>query len=324
MRINFVDRDKDKKQRRRSGSSRRSRTRTYHSAIAQPQMQDRPSARTRRPSARQRQSRAQARAEQQEHRTSPSIWKIIGWRAIGIRVPGVLMLVALVTAIVFGSTDASFFVYDAKISGNQHIESSKIYEFAGVHEQHIFWIRPEEVAQRVAQIPGIKSVRVRTGLPGKVSIEVVERKPLMVWRTLTHGGDWWLDDEGIVLRYGGDADDPETIYVVDSSNRQLQYGDQIEPEEIVDWVEQLAAALPGARYFYYQGDRGLHFSQERLGLDWPVYVGNGENLTRKIQAVQALNEYLKSNNIQATFVDVRWPDLPVYGKPLVATNDESE
>ena len=234
------------------------------------------------------------------------------------------MLAAVVAAIVYGSTDASFFVYDADVGGNQYIDYSTIYKAADVHEQHIFWIEPKEVAKRITQIPGIKTVRVRTGLPGKVKIEVEERKPLMVWRTLAYGGDWWLDDEGIVLRYGGDADDPDTVYVVDSSNRQLQFGDQIDPVEIVDWVQQLANALPGARFFYFQDDRGLYFSQDRLGLDWPVYVGDGENLTRKIQAVQALNHYLTENSIQATFVDVRWPDLPVYGKPMAATNDESE
>lgn len=325
MRINFVDRDKDKKKRRSTGNRRRRRgTRTYHSAIAQPRVQNRQPARARRPSARQRQARAQNRAEQGEQRTRPSLWKAIRWRAIGIRLPGVLVLAALVAIMVYGSTDAGFFVYDAEISGNRFIGSDTIYQQADVHEQHIFWIQPEEVAESITQIPGIKSVRVRTGLPGEVSITVVERKPLMVWRTLAFGGDWWLDDEGVVLPYGGEPEGPDTIFVVDSSMRQLEVGDVIEPVEIVGWVQQLAAALPGARVFYYQGDRGLNFSQERLGLNWPVYVGDGKNLARKIQAVQALNDYLTKNNIQATFVDVRWPDLPVYGKPPVAENDGNE
>ena len=325
MRINFVDRDKDKKKRRKtSNHRRRRRTRSYHSAIAQPQIQDRRSARTRRPSARQRQARTQVRAEQREQRTHPPIWTLIRWRAVGLRVPGILVLAGLIAVIVYGSTDAKFFVYDAEISGNRYVNCGEIYRLSDVHEQHIFWIQPEEVAERITQIPGIKGVRVRSSLPGKVSIQVVEREPLIVWRTLAHGGDWWLDDEGIVLPYGGDAKGPDTIYVVDSSMRQLEHGDRIEPVEIVDWVQQLAAALPGARVFYYQEDRGLHFSQEKLGLPWPVYVGDGENLTRKIQAVQALNDYLTTNNIQAAFVDVRWPDLPVYGKPPVAANDGNE
>ncbi len=324
MRISFVDRDNDKKGRRRSGNRRRRNLRrTYHSAIAQPQALDRRPAKAVRPTARQRLARAQARAEQPEQRGTP-IWKLIGWRAIGRRLPAVLVLAALVAGIVYASTDASFFVYDAEIVGSRYVDSDRIYQQAGVDEQHIFWIQPEKVAERVVQIPGIKAVRVRSELPAKITITVEEREPLLMWRTLAYVGDWWLDDEGIVLPYGGDTQGPDTIFVVDSSMRQLEEGDQIEPVEIVDWVRQLAAALPGARVFYYQGDRGLNFSQELLGLNWPVYVGDGKNLTRKIQAVQALNDYLARNNIQATFVDVRWPDLPVYGKPPVATSEGSE
>jgi len=49
------------------------------------------------------------------------------------------------------------------------------------------------------------------------------------------------------------------------------------------------------------------------GYKYQVYVGDGKDLTHKIQAVRAMDSYLLSNGIRPTFVDVRWPDLPVYG-----------
>jgi hypothetical protein len=67
--------------------------------------------------------------------------------------------------------------------------------------------------------------------------------------------------------------------------------------------------------FYYETNRGLYFSQEVGQGAWPVYVGTSEDLPRKIQIVQALTDYLVGHNIEPRYVDVRWPDHPVYGKP---------
>jgi cell division septal protein FtsQ len=231
-----------------------------------------------------------------------------------LRLPAFLFMVALIGAIAYTSVDARFFVYDAQITGNRYIERERIYEEAGLDEQNIFWIRSRKVIQRIAQMPGIKAVHVRCELPAQVAISVEERVPVVMWRSWAHGKDWWLDEEGLVLPYGGDTDSPDTVFVVDSSQRQLQEGARIEPPEIVQWVRQLAAELPGARVFYYQADRGLYYVQKRDGYDWRVYLGDGENLQGKIQATQALTDYMVANNIYPSYIDVRWPELPVYGQ----------
>jgi hypothetical protein len=220
--------------------------------------------------------------------------------------------------------DARFFVYEAQIVGNHYITFNQIYERAEVHEQNIFWIEPRKVAQRIAQIPGIKTVRVRCALPARVTITVQEREPVVMWRTLSHGGDWWLDEEGIVLPYHGDTHSSDMIFVVDSSGRKLEEGEQIQPPEIVAWVRKLASELPGVQVFYYQADRGLNFTQEVNGHKWLVYVGDGQDLPQKIQAVQTLTDYLVANAIYPRFLDVRWPNLPVFGQAQAATVDEGE
>jgi hypothetical protein len=217
---------------------------------------------------------------------------------------------------IYVSVDERFFVYEAQIEGARHLTPQAIYRAAQVHEQNILWIRPEGVAERVYQLDGIKAVRVRCRLPAQVMIEVIEREPAVLWRADSQGGDLWLDEDGIVLPYHGDGESSETIFVVDSSERHLQIGDRIEPEGIVSSVMQLAAALPGARVFFYETERGLYFSQETALGTWPVYVGTSEDLTRKIQVVQALTGYLVEQGVQPRYVDVRWPNHPVYGKPL--------
>jgi hypothetical protein len=228
----------------------------------------------------------------------------------------VLLLAGLIALVVYASTDYKFFVYEAQISGVRHLEAKTIYRAAEVDEQNIFWIRPERVAERIAQLDGVAAVRVRCALPAQVSIEVTEREPVLMWRALNQGHDWWLDGEGVVLPYDGDLE--HTIFVVDSSERSLDVGDRIEPKGIVHSVQQLAEALPGTTLFFYDAERGLSFRQEVNGGQWPVYVGSSEDLPHKIQAMQTLTDYLGRQNLQPTYVDVRWAAHPVFHVPVGA------
>jgi cell division septal protein FtsQ len=228
-----------------------------------------------------------------------------------------LVLVAVVglgSLIGYASVDARFFVYEGRILGASHSDAVEIYGAAGVHEQSIFWLDPQEVARRVIQLDGIKAVRVRFELPSQVFIQVEEREPAVMWRTGNPQRDWWLDKEGVVLPYHGDVDAPDTVFVVDSSGRELQVGDRLEPKGMAQSVLRLAAAVPGIRIFFYEPDRGLSFTQQVGAAEWPVYVGTSRELARKIQTMQALTRYLQENDVRPRYIDVRWPDHPVYGK----------
>jgi len=240
------------------------------------------------------------------------------------RLPVALILAGLVSAMVYGSVDARFFVYEAAVQGAQHLGAAQIYEASGVHEQNIFWLQPAKVAQRIAQLEGVKNVRVRCGLPARVTIEVEERAPVILWRNLAQGRDWWLDAEGLVLPYHGDVDSPDTVFVVDSSQRTLAVGQRVEPQDLAPSVLKLAQALPGTRVFYYGVERGLNFTQYVEGDEWPVYIGSSDDLQLKIQVMQALNAYLVANGIHPRYVDVRWADHPVYGRPAGETAGESD
>ncbi|HSR29426.1 MAG TPA: FtsQ-type POTRA domain-containing protein [Anaerolineae bacterium] len=319
MRINLADEKRDRgKGKKRRGQRGRRRSRTYNASITLSQSSGsqikKPSeqARAKESSKRKVWSRRQPAAETPApSRRSTGVW----WRAIARRVPATLILAALIAGAVYASTDARFFVYDARITGVQHLTVQQIYEAAGVHEQNIFWLDPQEVARRIIQVNGIRAVRVRFELPAQVSITVEEREPVVMWRATTQNKDHWLDGEGVVLPYHGDLNSPDMVFVVDFGERHLKEGDRIEPKGITRSALQLAAAVPGVRIFSYQPGQGLSFTQEVDGGQWPVYVGTSEDLPQKIQVLQALTEYVRDNHIQPRYVDVRWPAHPVYGRP---------
>jgi cell division septal protein FtsQ len=341
MRISLVEREAEERKRRQRRKKRR-RARTLDSAIARPETMVRPQSRQRRapakrnipqsqpqpqPSLRERErerGRGRERAAKTGVRAADASRARGGIRTGLIRLPALLILAGLIGLLVYGSVDARFFVYQGRVGGARHIKAEAIYSQAGVHEQNIFWIRPEKVAERILQIDGIKAVHVTTALPAEVSITVEEREPVVMWRAVAQQQDWWLDEEGRVLPYPGDPESPEMIFVVDSSGRQLTPGGSLQPAELVHSVQQLAAALPGTRIFFYDGERELSFTQQVDGQQWPVYVGDSADLPHKIQVLQVLTRYLQEQKIHPRYVDVRWADHPVYNAPGGTAAGKSE
>jgi hypothetical protein len=293
---------------------RRRRSNAYDSAIVQPALQ--PVPRLRREELASGRSRAEAQPE-------AGGWQVSGLAAgfgalrrfLAKRWWAMLLLAALAGVVAYVFVDARFYVYGAEILGASHLDTQAIYGAAGVDKQSIFWIDPEQVAHSVIKLDGVRAVRVRCALPAVVTIEVEEREPVVLWRSLVGRRDWWLDSEGVVLPYHGDPYSEGVVFVVDSSERQLQAGGRLEPQGLVQSVLQLAEALPGARVFYYQADRGLSFTQQADGAQWPVYVGTSEDLQYKIKVVDVLTNYLVGKSIRPEYVDVRWADRPLYGMP---------
>jgi cell division septal protein FtsQ len=335
VRIDLADEKRDRRGRGKGRRRRGRHSRTFETAISLPQTSSRSAARGGRTQQASRKSRRpvehsqtrRSRTRQATHTESaapPRGLRAIRWRSVALRLPALAVVAALIGLCIHASTDARFFVYEAQIVGTHHLSAGSIYEVAGVHEQNIFWIDPQTVAERVIQLEGIEAVYVRCELPAVVSIEVVEREPVVMWRATSQQQDLWLDEEGVVLPYHGDVNSPDIVFVVDYGERSLQVGDRIEPEGIVQSVLQLAATVPGVRVFAYRPGQGLSFTQGVDGGEWPVYVGTSADLARKIQVLQALTGYLQSNTIVPRYVDVRWADHPVYGRPSGESGGGSE
>jgi hypothetical protein len=232
---------------------------------------------------------------------------------VGMRLLGAVIVVVLTGAVLYASTNDLFFVYGAQISGIEHVDWQTVYDASGVHEQNIFWVQPARAAKQIEAVHGIKAARVHCDLPAKIVIEVEERRPIMMWRSKSQQKDWWLDEDGVVLPYHGIVTD--TIFVVDSSEQSLEVGKQVKPDDIVQSVQRLAAALPEVDVFYYHGDRGLRFNQRTAKDEWQVFIGDSTDLARKIQVVQALTKDLEKRRIRPRYIDIRWADHPVYGSP---------
>jgi cell division protein FtsQ len=226
------------------------------------------------------------------------------WQTHGIKLTGLTMLIVLGWAFYTLFSEPRFFVYGAEITGNVAISTHEIYTISDIDSQSIFWVDPNEVAARITSLPNIKSAAVSVALPAQVTIQVVERRPELLWQT----GEtvWWVDQEGMIVPPKGDV--KGMLRIIDDDQQPLEPGYQIDPA-IVEGAQTLHLLVPDLSVIRYSRLQGFTVGTPD---GWPVYLGDGSQVRAKLVVLTALLADLKERNITPTFIDVRDPLRPFY------------
>ena len=226
------------------------------------------------------------------------------WQVRGAKLSGVLVLSCLSYVIYILFSSPFFFVYTAAIRGNIAVSAQEIYAVGGIDRQSIFWIDPLKVAEKVGSLPNIKDASVSVALPAVVEIEVVERRPELLWQT----GEtvWWVDEEGMIVPPKGDLSGMLRIF--DDEEQPLQTGTHIDPT-IVEGAQTLRLLAPDVLVVRYSQARGLIVATPE---GWPVYLGNGSEIKAKLVVLTALLADMNERNVTPAFIDIRDPLRPFY------------
>lgn len=226
------------------------------------------------------------------------------WQRRGARLSGLLILVLLSWALYLLVSQPMFFVYGAEIKGNVAVSAREIYIASGIDSQSVFWINPARVADRIVGLPNIKSASVSVSLPAQVRIEVVERRPELLWQT----GDtvWWVDHEGMIVPPKGDL--TGMFRIVDDDRQPLKAGFQID-QTIVQGAQTLRMLVPDVSFVRYSRSKGLTAATPE---GWPVYLGEGSQIKAKLVVLTAVLAELKERNVTPAYIDLRDPLRPVY------------
>ncbi len=226
------------------------------------------------------------------------------WRDSGGRIFSFLALAALLWLCSRLFATDTFYVYEATVVGNHFVPAEEIYAASGLDGVSIFYVDPAQIEAAVASLPMIKSARVDCRLPARVTIEVVERQPDIVWQTAE--GRYWIDAEGTVMAPRGDL--RGALTVVDLDNRALPPGQRIEAD-VLDAVRRLHQLMPELTTVHYSHDKGLHLFPPE---GYPVYLGGGEALEQRVAIMKALLPDLRARGIRPQFVDLRFEGRPYY------------
>jgi cell division septal protein FtsQ len=218
-----------------------------------------------------------------------------------------LLLIVVGLALWLGLDDR-FYVNSIKITGNTRVSAADIVQKSGALGQHIFWLRPIEVAQHLpAVLPSIRSAKMSCSLPAECSLSVVERQPIVAWQ---YGNAiTWIDADRVAFAAEGKA--VGALITIEATEGPALFPGQRADQQLIDAASAVAQAMPEIRTYRYTAAHGLEFNDAR---GFPVYLGLGSNMVDRVMIWKTLNPYLVSQDITPKFVDVRYPLAPYYGQ----------
>jgi cell division protein FtsQ len=205
------------------------------------------------------------------------------------------------------ATSDEFRIARVVVSGNRLLSVGELEAMAAVHGANIFWVKQEEVRQRLQALPAVQTARVTTFLPNRVEIRVGERTPVVLWES--GGATFLVDHEGRVLKPATEAQPLPTIREVGPSD--LQPGSTIDRGAITTMFK-LQQLLPGvaratAREFEYSRETGMSVLTD---FGPTVRFGNEDDLEWKVTALVAVRRELERTAQRAELIDLRFKDRP--------------
>jgi cell division septal protein FtsQ len=198
----------------------------------------------------------------------------------------------------------TYYVYDVTVSGNTLLSAEEVFQQTAMQGYSIFFIDPKVAEQRVTMLPDVRQAKVTVSLPSHMVIEVREREARVVWQSgeVRYG----VDDEGLTVSLPEDT--LPAIVVTDLDATSLQLGDRVDLTAVAA-AETYHNLLSQVSQFQYSRERGLSYQNEQ---GWRVYLGDGEGAGLKVAIVNALVERLANKAQAVEYIDVRFPDSPLY------------
>ena len=234
---------------------------------------------------------------------------------LGKRLPAFLVAALLATAIYFAFNTPQLRVAQAQVVGNQMLTPAEINTALDISGRPTFLLIPAELEKRLRlQFPELSVARVDVSLPNTVSVQVVERKPVVRWEQ--GEGYTWVSEEGIAFRPHGDM--PGLIGVVALSAPPIEgiiSSDPLTPTpflepDMVKTIKGLAGHVPPGVQILYEAEFGFGWKDPR---GWQVYFGTtASDVDLKVRVYESLVASLTERGIQPAMINVTYPTAPYY------------
>jgi len=234
---------------------------------------------------------------------------------LGKRLPSFLVVALLASAIYFAFNTPQLRVAEAQVVGNQMLTPAEINSALDISGQPTFLLIPADLEKRLRlQLPELAAAKVDIKLPNTVSVQVVERRPVIRWEQ--GDGYTWVAEDGIAFRPHGDM--PGLISVVALSAPPIEgivSSDSLTPApflspELVKAIKDLAAHVPPGVQVLYDANFGLGWIDPR---GWKVYFGSsGTDMELKVRVYESMVASLTERGIKPAMINVTYPTAPYY------------
>ncbi len=225
-------------------------------------------------------------------KVSPEAWKAARPKALA------LVIAAVLCGIVFAFFNLdSFYVFEPSVIGLENLTKEQVIQAGGITGYNVFFIDGTSVERSLARVPEIKSVHVIPGVPNRLSIQISERQPDVVWE---RGNDrYWVDAEGFAFKAHGDK--PELAIIRDLDQVPVKIGSKIMPDALAAYHALQSAMSEAPSRLEWSSAHGLAFADAR---GWKVYLGDKDGMTGKVVKFRALAEQLEAQKTQVKFIDL--------------------
>jgi len=240
--------------------------------------------------------------------------------------------------LIYMTTSTEFVVKASTLKGFNRISNAEIEAAMPLSNEHIYMVDPHQVETTLmTAFPELKSVAVDVSFPGKVTIQGVERQPVVTWKY--QDLVMWIDNEGVLFPAHGDADTIMTIssdsnppmvqsllkpnILSDDPTSDLTLGQTdaqkpVDPKTSQHFVDRnvlnsailLYQQIPVNSTVIYDKNRGLGWMDKN---GWNVYVGfNLDQLDQKMLIYNKLVEKLTREGIHPKMISIEYVNAPFY------------
>lgn len=229
-----------------------------------------------------------------------------------------LMVVLMATALVLLLFSPAFQADVVEVEGLQRLTLNDLLLVLDVTGQPIVSLNPGTIRAELLQaFPDLKEARVRINLPASVSVEVVERQPVIIWE---RGGEkLWVDEEGVVFLPRGELEsslvtlEAEAVPFVQPSespeDNSPHIKEQLDPK-LIQVLLSMSRYMPEGTAMIYDPAHGLGWNDEH---GWQVFFGsNLENMDQKLTVYQAIVDRLEAEGVQPVLISLEYLHAPYF------------
>ncbi len=248
----------------------------------------------------------------------------------GSRLVSAILLVVGLLALYMLGFGSQFEVSHFKVEGIQRLTYGEFEAVLKLEGSQIIEFDPQHATAALAKAyPELSSIHISVGLPAEVTIQVVERQPVIAWEA---GGNtiYWLDAEGVILPQRGDAGEllwiesdqipPLAALPAAAQTAQDNPAAATSPTEIwgrvadtqvLKAINDLLLRLPPESKLVYNSMNGLGWQDPR---GWEVYIGkNLENFEQKLTVYESIVENFEKQGVYPQeLVSVEFINAPFY------------
>jgi cell division protein FtsQ len=235
----------------------------------------------------------------------------VGWRLVSF-----MLTILLVGGLYFAWTSPIFQVQKADISGLQRLNEASVNAVLDVGGEPIFTANPVKMKTKLLEaFPELTSASIIIKLPNTVTVNIVERVPILVWRQ--DGKSVLVDADG----YAFPVREPDAIepnLVVEANHAPPVEMPPVDPDvtqmrflpvEMVSGILSMSALVSANTPIVYDAKHGLGWKDKR---GWEVYFGNAGDMDMKLKIYTAVVKKLKAEKITPALISVEYVHAPYY------------